>query len=192
MEAGDVLVTRHDFVLSNLFLPGYWPHAALYIGSDIERDTLGVEIADEIAQRWVGKIRSLEAKKDGVLFRPLTETLDVDEVIVLRPDLDKAGIAQGLARAVQHEGKGYNFDFDFFSSDQLVCTEVIFRAYDGLSDLKFKLIERVGRLSLSAEDILDMAINKKGFTAVACYGFEGCRNRLVIGEEVTNLVKSSY
>ena len=193
LQSGDVIVTRHDFVASNLFLPGYWPHAALYIGSDIERDALGVEIADEVAQRWVGKIRTLEAQKDGVLFRPLTETLDVDEVIVLRPDLDKAGIAQGLARAVQHEGKGYNFDFDFFSSDQLVCTEVIFRAYDGLGDLKFKLIERVGRLSLSAEDILDMAINKKGFTAVACYGFEGCQNRLVIGEEeVTNLVKSSY
>ena len=192
LQAGDVLVTRHDFVASNLFLPGYWPHAALYIGSDTERNELGIKLDDRIAQRWNGEIRTLEAQKDGVLFRPLAETLDVDELIVLRPSLSKAQIAKGLERAVQHEGKGYNFDFDFFSSDQLVCTEVVFRAYDGLGELKFELIERAGRLSLSAEDLLDMAMNKTGFTAVACYGFEGCQSRLVTGDRVSKLVKASY
>ena len=30
---GDVFVTRHDDALSNLFLPGFWPHAALYLGT---------------------------------------------------------------------------------------------------------------------------------------------------------------
>jgi hypothetical protein len=192
LQAGDVLVTRHDFVASNLFLPGYWPHAALYIGSNDNRKKLGVELDDKIAQRWNSEIRTLEAQKDGVLFRPLAETLDVDELIILRPSLSKAQIAKGLERAVQHEGKGYNFDFDFFSSDQLVCTEVVFRAYDGLGDLKFELIERAGRLSLSAEDLLDMAMNKTGFTAVACYGFEGCQSRLVTGDKVKGLVRASY
>ncbi len=192
LKVGDVLVTRHDFVASNLFLPGYWPHAALYIGSDTERDNLGVEINEKTAKRWTGGIRTLEAQKDGVLFRPLSETLDVDEFIVLRPTLNKEQISRALARAVQHEGKAYNFDFDFFSSDQLVCTEVIFRAYDGLGELKFELIERAGRLSLSAEDLLNMAINQNGFTAVACYGFEGCQSRLVIGDKVLGLVKASY
>lgn len=192
LQAGDVIVTRHDFVASNLFLPGYWPHAALYIGSDIERNEIGVELDDKIVQRWKGEIRILEAQKDGVLFRPLAETLDVDEIVVLRPNLDKKQIAKALARAVQHEGKGYNFDFDFFSSDQLVCTEVIFRAYDGLGELAFELIERAGRLSLSAEDLLNMAMNQKGFTAVACYGFEGCQSRLVTGDDVVGLVRASY
>ncbi len=192
LKPGDVLVTRHDFVASNLFLPGYWPHAALYIGSDTERDNLGVELDEKIAQRWTGGIRTLEAQKDGVLFRPLAETLDVDEVIILRPNLDEKQISKALSRAVQHEGKGYNFDFDFFSSDQLVCTEVVFRAYDGLGELKFELIERAGRLSLSAEDLLDMAMNQNGFTAVACYGFEGCQSHLVTGDKVSGLVKASY
>ncbi len=192
LKPGDVLVTRHDFVASNLFLPGYWPHAALYIGSDTERDNLGVELDEKIAQRWTGGIRTLEAQKDGVLFRPLAETLDVDEVIILRPNLDEKQISKALSRAVQHEGKGYNFDFDFFSSDQLVCTEVVFRAYDGLGELKFELIERAGRLSLSAEDLLDMAMNQNGFTAVACYGFEGCQSHLEIGDKVLGLVKASY
>ncbi len=193
LKAGDVLITRHDFVASNLFLPGYWPHAALYIGSDTEREKLGVKLYDdEIAQRWCKDIRTLEAQKDGVLFRPLTETLDVDELIVLRPSLNKKQIAKALERAVQHEGKSYNFDFDFFSSDQLVCTEVIFRAYDGIGKLTFKLIERAGRLSLSAEDLLDMAVKQNGFTAVACYGFEGCQTNIVMGDKVLGLIKASY
>jgi len=192
LQAGDVIVTRHDFVASNLFLPGYWPHAALYIGLDIEREKLGVDIDDKIARRWNDEICTLEAQKDGVLFRPLAETLDVDEFVILRPTLTTEQVARGLARAVQHEGKGYNFDFDFFSSDQLVCTEVVFRAFDGLGEIQFELIERAGRLSLSAEDLLDMAMNKKGFTAVACYGFEGCQNRLALGDKVFDLVRSSY
>lgn len=192
LKPGDVMVTRHDFVASNLFLPGYWPHAALYIGSGNEREALGIELDAQIAKRWSGEVRTLEAKKDGVLFRPLSETLEVDELVVIRPDLSKDEIAEGLKRVCAHEGKGYNFDFDFFRSDQLVCTEVVFRAFDGLGDLKIPLIERVGRLSLSAEDLLDMAVNKSGFLGVAAFGFEGCQSRVITGDKVLALVEKSY
>ena len=192
MEPGDVIITRHDFVASNLFLPGYWPHAALYVGTEAERQQLGIELDDAIAKRWVGEIRTLEAKKDGVLFRPLSETLQVDEFIVLRPRLDKAEIAKALQRVCRHEGKGYNFDFDFFRSDQLVCTEVIYRAFDGIADIQFKLIERAGRYSLSAEDILDMAMQQRGFNVVAAFGFQGCVNQLTTAEKAHELVKASY
>ena len=192
LEPGDVLICRHDFVASNLFLPGYWPHAALYIGSEEQRDNLGIELDADVKKRWQGEIRTLEAQKDGVLFRPLAETLDIDELIILRPNLTKKQMAKGILRAIQHEGKNYNFDFDFFSSDQLVCTEVIFRAFDGLGEIKFELIERAGRLSLSAEDILDMAVNNRGFTAIAAFGFEGCQVKVVTGDKVLTLVKASY
>jgi len=192
LQPGDVFITRHDFVASNLFLPGYWPHAALYIGSENDRKVMGIEIDKNIADRWTGEIRTIEAKKDGVLFRSLSETLDVDELIVIRPDLNKEELAKGLKRITSHEGKSYNFDFDFFRSDQLVCTEVIYRAFDGLGDIKFKLVERVGRYSLSAEDLLDMAVDKQGFTVVAAVGFEGCQNKIVVNETALDLVKKSY
>jgi len=197
LQAGDVIITRHDFVASNLFLPGYWPHAALYIGSEEDRESLGIVLEDSIASRWKGNIRTLEAQKDGVLFRPLSETLNVDELIIIRPNLSPTELAIGLTRVCQHEGKGYNFDFDFFSSNKLVCTEVIYRAFDGLRDdeeraIKFKLIERAGRLSLSAEDILDMTVNDQGFKPVAIVGLTSCNGKIIIGEQALEKIKGSY
>lgn len=192
LKPGDVLVTRHDLVASNLFLPGYWPHTALYIGSEHQRNELGLELEDSIVKKWTDEINVLEAKKDGVLFRPLSETLEVDEFIILRPELSNESLVIALSRVCQHEGKGYNFDFDFFRSDQLVCTEVIYRAFDGLEDIAFKLIERAGRFSLSAEDILDMSMRKEGFKVVGTFGFKGCENKLVTNEEVVSLVRESY
>jgi hypothetical protein len=192
LQPGDVIVTRHDFVASNLFLPGYWPHSALYIGSEAQRSAIGVVLPEHIAKRCGGERSTLEAQKDGVLFRPLVETLSVDEFIIVRPQLSQKQIVAGIERVCPHEGKGYNFDFDFFRSDQLVCTEVIYRALDGLGDVHFKLIERAGRFSLSAEDILDMATRDQGFKALAAFGFNGCEHHIATDDEAHVLVRASY
>jgi hypothetical protein len=166
LKPGDVLITRHDLVLTNLFLPGYWPHAALYIGTPEQRDELGIQINADKATRWQGDCCVLEALKDGVRFRHLSETLNVDHVVVLRPTLSNDAIKQGIERVVLHEGKLYNFDFDFFNSEKLVCTEVIYRAFDGLEDLHFPLTQRSGRQTLSAEDILTYANASQKFHRV--------------------------
>jgi hypothetical protein len=182
LEPGDVLICRHDHALTNLFLPGYWPHAALYVGDEADRDRLGIRIDDERKARWSGDRRVLEALKDGVLFRPLETTLEVDAVAVIRPRLEPREIARGIARAVEHEGKLYNFDFDFFRSDRLVCTEVVYRAFDGLGPVSIPLRERSGRQTLSAEDLLDLAVIGDGFDPVAVYGAPTCAEELVTGE----------
>ena len=49
VRPGDVFVTRHDDAMSNLFLPGFWPHAALYIGTDIQRANM---------RRWAKQARA--------------------------------------------------------------------------------------------------------------------------------------
>lgn len=90
LEPGDVIVTRHDHVLTNLFLPGFWPHVALHIGTAEERDKRGITIDKPRQTRWTGDCRVLEALKDGVRFRSLIDTLAVDHVLVLRPRLDKS------------------------------------------------------------------------------------------------------
>jgi hypothetical protein len=191
VRPGDVLVTRHDHAFTNLFLPGFWPHAALYVGTEDDRRRLEIDVDADRASRWHRDRSVLEALKDGVLFRPLEETLAVDAVAVIRPRLDESEIARGLARAVLHEGKGYDFDFDFFRSDRLVCTEVVYRAYDGLGTVHIPLRERSGRPTVSAEDLLGLAVDGAGFEPVAVVGAPTCPDRLARGAEAREILRDS-
>jgi len=192
LEPGDVIVTRHAKALTNLFFPGVWPHAALYVGTPEQRQSAGIESDEAKLQRWTGNICVLEARKDGVLLRPLSETLLVDAFVVLRPKLDAEDIRHAIERAMLHEGKKYNFDFNFFNSDRVVCTELIYRAYDGLNDLQFPLQERAGRKTLSAEDFLDFALDTGSFAPVAIFGADENSTTVIYGDQVRELLKASY
>lgn len=166
---GDVFVTRHDDALSNLFLPGFWPHAALYFGSEKQRKAMGIKLPDEMAEQAADPVCFLEAKKDGVLFRPADDTLEVDCLVILRPPLNADELSEGLARAGSHADKHFDFVFDFRKSDRLVCTEVVYRGYDGCGPLNFDLLETGGRICLPAEELITQGI-KQGFSVVATCG----------------------
>lgn len=192
LRPGDVVVTRHAKALTNLFLPGFWPHVALYVGTPDQRQSAGIVVEPSKARIWVDDICVLESRKDGVLLRPLSDTLSVDTFTVLRPNLNAESIRRAIERAILHEGKLYNFDFNFFNSDRIVCTEVIYRAYDGLEDLQFPLHERAGRKTLSAEDLLDFALDTDAFTPVAIFGVDNCTEEVLYGKGVRDALIASY
>lgn len=166
MRPGDVCVTRHDDALSNLFLPGFWPHAVLHLGTSGERTALGVAA---VRQGGGDPCRFLEAKKDGVRFRLAEETLAVDACLVLRSPLESGDLARAIGRAMEHEGKLYDFLFDFRNTGRLACTGVIYQGFHGIGPVAFRLKEVSGRLCLPAEDLLDQAL-ECGFHVVASCG----------------------
>ncbi len=192
LRPGDVIVTRHAKALTNLFFPGTWPHAAFYVGTPSQRQAAGIVADDDKLQRWTSDICVLESRKDGVLLRPLSETLLVDAFVVLRPVLSAGNIRRAVERALLHEGKKYNFDFNFFNSDRVVCTELVYRAFDGLEDIEFTLTERAGRKTLSAEDLLDYALHTGTFTPVAIFGVASCEEAVLFGDKVGEALTASY
>ena len=192
LEPGDVIVSRHSVALTNLFIPGFWPHAAFYVGTPEQRDALGVSVPDDKQALWTEGVCTLEALKDGVRLRQLSSTLAVDHFVILRPQVPAETVRQAIERGIVHEGKMYNFDFDFFSSDRLVCTEVVYRSYDGLDGIEFPLIERAGRKTLSAEDLLDFALDSDVFEPVAIFGVKGCDSKIAFGDQVRPLLVASY
>jgi len=192
LRPGDVFVTRHNRALTNLFLPGFWPHAALYVGLDNMREKLGINAESQYLTHWQGNNSTFEALKDGVHFRPLEDTLSVDAFVVLRPNFSEQQIAEALSRVVNHAGKGYNFDFDFFRSDQLVCTEVVYRAYDGIGNIAIPLQERMGRKTLSAEDLLDLCLDSDWGEVIAIYGVGESKKNIVTGGAVEQILRRSY
>lgn len=195
LRAGDVIITRHDDAMSNLFLPGFWPHGALYIGEAEVRRALNIPVmpdksAHNQANRTGRAINILEAKKDGVLLRSIEETLNVDAFVVLRPRLSQAQIAKALSRGISHAGKLYDFVFDFAMSERLVCTEVIYRSYHGIGSIDFTLSTKAGRKCLSAEDLLNQALGNEWFETVVIYGVP--ENQLIMGAEAHARLAASY
>jgi len=175
LEPGDILIERRNWYLSNAFLPGYWPHAALYVGRVEEIRALGLE-SDLRIQGSLGAfgrpdrhdhaLAVIEAVSEGVIFTSLEHSVgEADGVVVLRPRVDAAARREIIARAFALVGTPYDFDFDFFSGDKLVCTEVIHRATDGY--VHFPLRDIYGRRTLPAMDIVRHALTDAGKSELA-------------------------
>jgi hypothetical protein len=157
LEPGDVLLTRTEGKLTGSILPGFWAHAAFFIGNGSppwdNRETAQGDPKDP--RDFV-----IEAVSPRVRIVPLVTCLDADHVVVLRPQLSQKEIAAAVAEALAHQDKPYDFEFDFNVSSRIVCTELIYRSLHGRDGLEFKLIKRLGRYTLSGDDLLYQAIDE--------------------------------
>ncbi len=160
LNPGDIFLERRNWYLSNAFLPGFWPHSAIYIGRLDDLKRLGIADHPAVRERLQAYLRKapdgevltvLESVSEGVIFNSVTESMHADFVAVLRPRIPERQIGEAIARAFSHHGKPYDFEFDFFTSDKLVCTELVYRAYEGF--LHFDLVKVMGRDTLPAVEI---------------------------------------
>jgi hypothetical protein len=157
LEPGDVMLARKNWYLSNIGLPGFWPHAILYVGDPdklaayFDGDpevaawlrtrtgddrTFSQHLARALPGSWIDyragergdPFRVIEAVSEGVVLNTLDHAAG-DYVAVLRPRLSRAVKARAVLHAFEQLGKPYDFDFDFATDHALVCTELVWRAY---------------------------------------------------------------
>lgn len=88
--------------------------------------------------------------------------------------------------AVNHAGKSYDFEFDFFSSDKLVCSEDVYRAFDG--DISLPLVDVMGRKTLPPIEIVRQCVRERTkppaqFSFVAWLQSDEKRGRVSFGGE---------
>jgi hypothetical protein len=183
LQPGDIFVTRHDDAMSNFFLPGFWPHAALYIGPLSGRNDPDIPIHRDHSANV------LEAKKDGVKLRKIEETLAVDSFVILRPKVSAEELKQALEKALTHEGKQYDFAFDFRKAERLCCTEVIYRAFHGIGRWNLKLIKQSGHLALPAEELIRQGLHKELIGVAMIFGVHG--DTVEVGTKARNLLLST-
>lgn len=176
-EPGDILVERRNWYLSNVGLPGFWPHAALYVGTkddmaayfdndaEVTKAFGGKPFTKHLEEKhpkaWASYValdhenhvnRVLEAMSEGVVFTSAEHSIaTADYVGAVRPMRSKVDKAQAIDRAFGYQGRPYDFDFDFYTDESLVCSELVYKAYEPRSECKgiaFPLEKVVGRMTL--------------------------------------------
>lgn len=163
LEPGDILLERREWYMSNVGLPGFWPHAVLFVGTPESRQQLS---KDPDVKAWVQaqgqpdgdfeKLlafrypdasaasrksaedghapRILEAIGEGVLFTTLEHSAAADSLCALRPRLTRRQRAIAIYRAFQYFGRPYDYNFDFMTDSAIVCTELVYKSYQPCPD----------------------------------------------------------
>lgn len=104
IQPGDVLLRRYNHYLGSVTIPGYWSHAALYVG------------ANEVIH-MLGK---------GICSEDILTFMRCDNVAILRAK-DTTLIDQAINKAYTFREKGieYDYDFDTEKADKFYCTEFV-------------------------------------------------------------------
>jgi len=108
LKPGMVILTHKDFEMTNLFINGYWTHAAIVTSED----------------------SVVEAISKGVVTKPLQTFLTtVDDFLILKPRFCSPESMESASEHVkQFVGYPYNFTFRP-EEDSVYCSELVFLAY---------------------------------------------------------------
>ncbi|PCI29964.1 hypothetical protein COB55_01125 [Candidatus Wolfebacteria bacterium] len=151
LAPGDIMFQRRNWHVSNVGIPGFWTHSAMYTGTLSEMNeyfesqfpleglnSFSEYVADKFPDVYAQyKSRDeggfeysvIEAIEPGVVLQSLEVSAHADFVVVLRPQLGNADKMYALFKSFGHFGKPYDYNFDFDTRDALICSELIYDAY---------------------------------------------------------------
>jgi hypothetical protein len=167
----DILLEKTPFRLTDNFIPGYWGHAAIYIGTQEDLERLGIW-NHELVQKHAKEIEKgkyiVEALRYGVKLNSLDHFSDIDDfaLLRLRVELSDKDLANHILRALSHVGKKYDFNFDVESGDTIVCSELHYRTF---IDIHFNTTSYLGRSTISVDQVAEQAISGMPFAPILLF-----------------------
>ena len=170
LRAGDVLLEKTPFRLTDAFIPGHWGHVAVWVGDESEIRRLGLW-DHPVVLPYQAAIREgrgvVEALRAGVKMNSLAHFLNVDDVAVLRQsDLADDRRAEVILQTLRQVGKAYDFNFDVESTDRIVCSELVYHAY---GDIAWPVARHLGRATISPDNVAVAATGNGPFEVVVLF-----------------------
>lgn len=158
LKAGDILVEKTPFRLTDSFIPGHWGHAAIWIGDESELRELGIW-DHPVVRPHQESVRAgrgvIEALRSGVEMNTIERFLNVDDLAVLRHgDPGKERLAEIVVQTFRQVGKAYDFNFDAESTQRMFCSKLVYIAY---GDMKWPTSRMLGRATVSPDNIAALA-----------------------------------
>ena len=183
MEPMDILLEKAPFRLTDYFIPGYWCHVGVWAGNEEQLKSVGVwDSLPQLYELAVKKyaysgpdfqtsIRSghkiIESLRPGVQINTLQNFLNIDDLGVIRftgqTDKDKKTY---LLNAFSQIGKNYDFSFNVESTDEIVCSELVYASFE---DLVWDTKKQLGRHTISPDQVARKLITDKRFEPVLLY-----------------------
>ena len=130
IKAGDILLEKTPFRLTDKLIPGHWGHAAVYIGTADELKALGIwdhPVVQPFQQDILDGKQIDEALRDDVQLNTIEHFLNVDDLTIMHDtaESDEAK-ADRIILALRQLGKEYDFNYDIETSVKIVCSELVY------------------------------------------------------------------
>jgi hypothetical protein len=179
MKPLDILLEKTPFRLTDKFIPGYYGHVAIWVGTERELREAGIwnelphfyKIAQERysyeGPSFQDAIRQgrhiVEALRSGVEIHTLRDFLNIDDLAVLRVHECPEGSTgprfcmtskkkrEYLLEVFRQIGKDYDFNFNVNTETAIVCSELAYRTF---YDVDFQTRKTLGKHSISPEQVL--------------------------------------
>ena len=175
LKAGDILLEKTPFRLTDKMIPGYWGHAAVWVGTEIELKELGIW-ENPVVVRYRDAIREgrlvVEALRSGVEMNSLEHFLNIDSIGVLRrPDQSREWRANTVIQALRQVGKPYDFNFDVESKGRVYCSKLVYLSYSGID---WPTKRSLGRTTFTPDDVA-VRVGKDGPLQLITFYHDGQR-----------------
>lgn len=170
LKAGDILLEKTPFRLTDKLIPGYWGHAAVWVGSEEELRDLGIW-NDPVVAPYQAEIRAgrqvVEALRSGVEINSLEQFMNIDSLGVMRRSKDAPEQrAQVVLQAMRQIGKPYDFNFEVESKRGVYCSKLVYLAY---GDIDWPTQKSLGRTTFTPDHVAERALNGRDLELVTFF-----------------------
>jgi len=170
LKAGDILLEKTPFRLTDKMIPGHWGHAAIWVGTEKELKELGIW-RHPIVINYHNEIMSsqavVEALRSGVEMNTLAHFMNIDDAAIIRdPAKTKKETAARIIRTLRQVGKEYDFNYNIETTDKIVCSQLVYLAY---TNIEWPTEKVIGRYTISPDNVADKAINSGPLELVVFY-----------------------
>ncbi len=188
----DLLLERTPFRLTSKFIPGYYGHVAVWVGTEEQLKELGVWDHPSVKpyqQAVRDGRRIIEALRSGVEINTFEHFLNIDDLLAMRikSPLTLEQKRSYLIMAFEQLGKEYDFNFDVETEDRIVCSELAYVVYQ---DTDWQTERMLGRATISPDNVAVDGTPGGRFDVVVLYK-DGERYKENLSELLWSMLEST-
>lgn len=164
----DILMERTPARATSNFIPGFWTHAAIYVGNEEDLRFYGIwdhPLVKPYQERIKNGANVIEALRSGVEINPVENFGEADTVSTLRikiPLTDEQ-IKTHLLKAFAQLGKVYDFAFDIQSGEKIVCSELHYIIF---TEVPFNTSRILKRQTISVDQVAEQGLTNRYFEVI--------------------------